>query len=170
MVLGWNLVSIDVHPTNTDIVSVLESIAGSYDLVYAWDATSGLWVKYAPNVGYGNTLTTLDETMGFWVRMTSLDMLVLSGTQPVATDIALHTGWNLVGFPARVASPLPDALSLHGVGADFTLVYSYHAADVADAWKRFDPATPIGNDLTEMAPGWGYWVQVTADHTWNVPY
>ena len=170
MVLGWNLVSIDVHPTNTDIASVLDSIAGSYDLVYAWDAASGLWVKYAPNVGYGNTLTTLDETMGFWVRMTSLDTLVLSGTQPVATEIDLHTGWNLVGFPSGTNLPLPDALSLHGAGTDFTLVYSYHAADVADAWKRYDPATGIGNDLTDMAPGWGYWVRMSADHTWTVPY
>ena len=54
LVPGWNLVSFNVHPTNTDIAAVLSNIAGNYDLVYAWDATgansaSGNWMKYAPH-------------------------------------------------------------------------------------------------------------------------
>jgi hypothetical protein len=29
---------------------------------------------------------------------------------------------------------------------------------------------PAGNDLLELAPGWGYWVKVSATHTWAVDY
>ena len=28
----------------------------------------------------------------------------------------------------------------------------------------------FANDLLELAPGWGYWVLVTADHPWSVNY
>ena len=40
LVPGWNLVSFNVHPTDTAIAAVLSSIAGNYNLVYAWDATA----------------------------------------------------------------------------------------------------------------------------------
>ncbi len=87
LVAGWNLVSFHVHPADTATASVLDSIAGNYDLVYAWDAAgghpgSGNWVKYDPNVGFGNTLTALDETMGFWIHMTTADTLVVQGSAP----------------------------------------------------------------------------------------
>ena len=40
LVDGWNLVSFNVQPADTAIASVLSSISGSYDLVFAWDGTS----------------------------------------------------------------------------------------------------------------------------------
>ena len=51
LVVGWNLVSFNVHPTNTATEVVLANISGHYDLVYAWDATGGHignWLKYDP--------------------------------------------------------------------------------------------------------------------------
>ena len=55
LVPGWNLVSFNLHPTNTDIAAVLASLGTNYDLVYAWDATGGHssggnWMKYARGV------------------------------------------------------------------------------------------------------------------------
>jgi hypothetical protein len=56
-------------------------------------------------------------------------------------------------------------------GTGFSLVYAYHAYDTADLWKLFDPNAPgWASDLTYLAPGWGYWVKVNADKTWNVTY
>lgn len=31
-------------------------------------------------------------------------------------------------------------------------------------------APPLVNDLTQLAPGFGYWVRVNEDHTWIVDY
>ena len=54
---------------------------------------------------------------------------------------------------------------------DFSLVYAYHASETANQWKLFDWTAPEwSNDLTELAPGWGYWAKVNADHTWEVKY
>ena len=36
---GWNLASFNLQPPDTDITTVLSSLSGSYDLVYAWDAS-----------------------------------------------------------------------------------------------------------------------------------
>jgi hypothetical protein len=180
LVSGWNLVSFNLHPADTSIAAVLSSIAGQYDLVYAWDATgghttgSGNWVKYDPAVPYGNSLSNLDESIGFWIHMTSARTLTVTGTAPATTGIALLDnvgGWNLVGYPSAVNSSLPGALSDHGVGTDFRLVYSYRAVDTGDPWKLYDRiGAPYANDLTEFVPGWGYWVSVSADHTWSVEY
>jgi hypothetical protein len=176
---GWNLVSFNLHPTDTAITSVLSSISGNYDLVYAWDATgahssSGNWMMYDPDVPpFVNSLADLDETMGFWINMTSADTLDITGTVPVATSINLSTnagGWNLIAYPSGVNRAMPAALSDNGIGTDFSLVYAYHA-NVSSPWMLFDlGAPPFVNSLTELAPGWGYWVKVSADNTWNVGY
>jgi hypothetical protein len=43
--------------------------------------------------------------------------------------------------------------------------------DTADTWKLYDSDAPSwSNDLTELIPGWGYWVKVNADHAWSVKY
>ena len=180
LVKGWNLVSFNVHPANTSVSAVLASVSGNFDLVYAWDATgdhasSGHWMRYAPALPPSlNTLTSLNETMGFWIHMINPDVLDVTGNVPVTTNITLTTnagGWNLVSYPSSINRDLPSILTNYGVGTDFSLVYSYRAHDVADQWKLFNrTGLPIFNDLTALAPGWGYWVKSTAAHTWNVKY
>ncbi len=172
LVIGWNLVSFNLHPVNTAIDTVLSSIAGSYDLVYAWDATgassgSGNWLKYDPSgPSYQNTLLDLDETVGFWIRATAPVTLDVIGSAPVTTSTDLLTtagNWNLVGYAAISNHVLPGAFSDHGTGTDFSLVYGYHANDVSDPWIMYDLTGPAyANELTELAPGWGYWIKVTA--------
>ncbi len=181
LVVGWNLVSFNVHPDNTAIATVLSSIAGNYNLVYSWDATgahsaSGNWVKYAPPPAapYANTLSSLDETMGFWIRMTAADTLEVTGTIPVTTSINLSVnagGWNLVSYPSISNLSLPGGLTNNGVGTDFSLVYAFHSNEVADPWKMFNrTGAPYANDLQQLTPGWGYWVKVSVNHTWSVEY
>jgi hypothetical protein len=178
LVSGWNLISFNLVPVNTNIATVLSSIAGNYDLVYAWDATVGSsnWKKYSPTAPlYSNTLSALNEKMGFWIHMTSADTLDVTGNAPaVPTEISLRTeggGWNLVGYPSAATISLPAALQDHGVGTDFSLVYSYRAAETPDPWKLFDRVAPaFANDLTSLSPGWGYWVKVSVSHVWHVEY
>ena len=184
LVPGWNLVSCNVHPASTDPADVLSDISGHYDLVYAWDATgdspnSGNWQKYAPPPlpPFQNNLPILDEKMGFWINMTEPDTLDIVGSVPASTEIALWDnvgGWNLVGYPSIMDRALPGALSDHGVNDLFTLIIAYHPIDTADPWKLFDLLAyqyfPYSNDLQTMTPGWGYWINVTADSTWSVNF
>ncbi|MFA7407190.1 MAG: MBG domain-containing protein [Anaerolineaceae bacterium] len=177
LVAGWNLISFMLEPISTDIADVLKPIDGKYSLVYAWDATgvhpsAGNWVRYDPVIPYGNTLTELDHTMGFWIYMEEAAQLSLIGNDPGESSIQLVTtvgGWNLVGYPSMVNRDLPGALEDFGV-EDFTLVYAFHAADTADQWKLFSSEVPFGNDLTALAPGWGYWIFMTIENDWIVNF
>lgn len=175
---GWNLISFNVTPTNTAIADVLSSISGSYSLVYAWDvsgghSSTGNWIRFDPSVPYGNTLTALDAKTGFWIFMDAPATLTVTGVTQTSQTIHLSTavgGWNLVGYPSAQTLDLPGVLTDHGV-EDFTLVYAYHAVDTADQWKLYDPLVlPILNDLTELSPGWGYWIFVTEAADWQIAY
>jgi hypothetical protein len=180
LAVGWNLVSFNLKPLDTSPAVVLASVAGNYDLVYAWDATgghagSGNWMKYDPTApSIANSLTTLDDRQGFWIHMTAADTLEVSGTFAASTDISLKKyvgGWNLVGYPSDNNGALPAALRDHGLNDKYTLVIAYHANDAVDPWKLFDPIAPVwANDLNPIQPGWGYWIYVTDDATWTVDY
>ena len=174
LVVGWNLVSFNLHPTNTATEVVLANISGHYDLVYAWDATgghagAGNWLRFDPLTPFLATLTTLTETQGFWIHMTAADTLNVSGTIVATSNISLLDnvgGWNLVGYPSTTTRALPAAIP-----TEATLIYAYHAADTSDLWKLYDRnGLPFLNDLANLTPGWGYWVFVTADSTWGVAY
>jgi PKD repeat protein len=177
---GWNLVSLNVHPYNTAIAAVLADISGHYDLVYAWDATgghsaSGNWTKYSPPPapGYQNSLLLLDETMGFWIHMTTADILDVAGSAPTTSSIPLLDdvgGWNLVGYPSMANRALPAALRDFGAGTNYKLVYAYHAYDTSDLWKLYDPHATYSNDLLQITPGWAYWINMTSDCSWSIPY
>ncbi len=155
LVSGWNLVSFNLIPDDTSIATVLASLGTNYDLVYVWDATgthsgAGNWMKYDRSApAYQNTLSVLDEKMGFWIHMAAADTLEVAGRVPTTTNIALDThasGWNLVGYPATGDGALPSALSGHGVSTDFSLVYAYHAYDTGDTWKLFDRTAPAWSE------------------------
>jgi hypothetical protein len=171
LLAGWNMVSINVHPLSTISTDVLASLEGNYDLVYAWDASvsTNNWLSL-DNVPYSqDSLTYIDETMGLWIHLTAPDTLEVTGTHPVSTAIPLSVaggGWNLVGFPAGTPGDPASVLS-----SNTTLVFSYRSADTADLWKMYDVNVPLFlNDLTEMMPTWGYWIQVSADQSWTVNY
>ena len=75
-------------------------------------------------------------------------------------SIPLCTGANLIGYPSGSAVTLPDALA--SIAGKYIRVYAYDPSDVGDPWKSFDPSAPsLVNDLTTLASGKGYWVQMT---------
>jgi len=163
---GWNLVSINLQPTSNVITDVLASIAGKYSLVYAWDAATQEWLVYNPNSPV-NSLESLDHTTGFWIEVTTSDLLIVEGTPPSSTNISLKSGWNLIGYPSTEVQGLPGILTNFGV-SDFIIVMTYDASD-SDPWKMFDPfGPPYINDLQELTPGKGYWINVNQDSIWNV--
>ncbi len=172
---GWNLVSFPLHPASTNPADVLSSIISRVDTVFAWNPDAvypdSQWLMFAPGQGFGNTLSTLDEKMGFWVHVTpgATVTLSVSGSIPTSTSIPLSAnggGWNLVGFPAAgpktVAAAAPSSTSM---------IFAYDAGDLADPWKMYDKNAPSWvNDLSSLAPGWGFWVQATTTGTWSVDY
>lgn len=167
---GWNLVSVPDHPDDTSIEAVLSSIAGHYDLVYAYDASdaSDVWKRYDPSASsFANDLLTIDETKGIWIHATSSTTWVLPSSSSPSGDTYMHAGWNLVGYPSQTPRPVTDALS--SLAGSYNLVYGYDAFDQTDPWKMYDPsAPPAANDLTELTSGSGYWIRTTQAGSWSL--
>ncbi len=77
---GWNTVTLTVHPLDTSVASVLSSIDGKYDNV--WANVNGEWLSYSPTVlPLMNTLAYLDETTTFDIEMNQAATLIVIGTQ-----------------------------------------------------------------------------------------
>jgi len=173
---GWNLVSFNLQPyPSTDPEDVLAPIDGEFDQVYAWDASvaSDNWLLFDDQPLSDDNLTEINEKMGFWIHITAVtdQTLVLKGFMPSTTEISLYTesgGWNLVSFPAA-ASNASVSNALLSLAGKYTLVYAWNAE--TQEWVSYDPAAPsYANDLSSLDPGKGYWIKVTENVTWNVPY
>ena len=161
--VGWNLISLPLAPLHTAVTEILAAIAGSYDLVYNYDAsdTTDPWKKYdIAQPPFLNDLTVITESMGLWLHATSPASLTVTGTIPISPSVSLLPGWNLVGCASLTPRPITESLST--CSGTYDLAYTYVASDTLDPWKKFDTAQPpFLNDLVTCDPGRGYWIHVT---------
>lgn len=170
---GWNLIGLPQTPNTTAPSTLFAPLAGQYNLIYAYAGcdNNDPWKKYDPAAPFPflNDLTNLSVSQGLWVRVTGAVTLPVSGSNPSQTSIALCAGWNLIGWPGDAPTALPTALA--SITGQYNLVYAYDATDSADPWKKYDPAAPFPflNDLSQMAPGKGYWIRATTATTLVVP-
>ncbi|MDD4308326.1 MAG: putative Ig domain-containing protein, partial [Thermoplasmata archaeon] len=154
--VGWNLISIPLELANASVENVLASVSGMWDVVKYYDVTDVMdpWKTYRIG-GTVNDLAFIDRTMGIWVHATDNCSLEVFGTIHASTDIVLHAGWNLVGYPTLTAQMV--GLALWGTGADRVEV--------------FDPVSPYIKEVGGtylMKPGEGYWIRVPAETIWTI--
>ncbi|MCZ7568459.1 MAG: hypothetical protein M5U01_07710 [Ardenticatenaceae bacterium] len=166
---GANLVSLPVKVDATDVPSALSSISGQYSKIYSYQADDAtdpwkVWDQSLPD--YANDLQKLEVGRGFWLYATGDTTLRLTGQRLSATTVTLLPGASLIGYPRRTAMPLTTALA--GCSGKITKVYGYQADDTGDPWKIWDASLPgYANDLTDLRPGYGYWVYASQSCTLN---
>jgi parallel beta-helix repeat protein len=162
---GWNLISIPFIQSDTDLKKVLSSIDGLYDIVQWYNnmEKNDHWKHNNIHKPFGNDLSQLNETMGFWIHITQPGdtIFLYNGTPPTSNQtIQLHPGWNMVGYPS---------LSTHNrtIGLN-NLTFDTHV----DAIQSYDSASKtwhfMGPD-DSFVPGRGYWVHSKVDAEWEVP-
>ncbi len=157
---GWNLVSLPAQPADTAIASVLSSIAGSYQVVWAYDGRT--WQVYDPNDLAGSTLTTMQVGNGYWIKMTSGHRLSVSGAAP-PSSLSLSQGWNLVGYNGPSCTAASTALS--SLGAALRVSWGYPS----QGWQSYDPTNGAQPSTFQLCPGAGYWIDVSGTPTWTMP-
>ena len=104
LTVGWNLISLPLIPTNSDITEVLNPIAGKYEEV--WSYQQGSWCYHNGSAPVGICdLTTMEEGWGYLILMKEGTELLVKGYEmpPIAggnvpTARPLQKGWNLIGF------------------------------------------------------------------------
>ncbi|MFO7992438.1 MAG: hypothetical protein R6U61_09165 [Thermoplasmata archaeon] len=163
---GWNFISSNLVPNNTDLDSILNhptnGIWGSYDKVLFFSAEKDEWRSYVPtrSTKY-NSLDIWNHKMGLWIHMTKNDTLTIQGTHPYRTTIEVQPGWNMVGYPSDTNRYASDTLptevtkiAIFNGSSSYNLEYVYN----------------LGSEM--FVSGKGYWVYNDADYTvrWTVDY
>jgi hypothetical protein len=158
---GWNMISLPLNKTETEIQTIFASLP--YIAVQSYDASdlNDPWKNYHIDKGGFNDLSDVDKSLAIWILMGNDDSLTIYGIQPNPTDIQLKEGWNFVGYPSLTPQLITDALS----GLPYDAVKHYNVSDVGDPWK-----TTTQGDLTWMIPGEGYWIHVTSDCVWTIDW
>lgn len=149
-----------------DIAAVLSSISGKYDIVWAYNASDAKdpWKKYIPGAPDSvSDLKTMVPGLGYWISINSNStVLTINGTVMDSLEIPAYTGWNLIGYPLIQSKEISTALS--SISGKYDIVWTYNASDISDPWKRYAPGA-VGNDLTYMTPGSGYWIKMNQSAT-----
>ena len=154
---GWNLISLPLLPGNTSIDAVLGAAKPNVDSIYAYDPTwpSPGWKSWI-NAG-PKSLTTMDDTRGYWVLMTYTDTICITGAfLPVGKNVpptfAVAAGWNLIGF--KSLSERTAGGYLLSLGSTWTRLWGFENGSYHGVLS--------GNN---MEPGFGYWLSVSSAGT-----
>jgi parallel beta-helix repeat protein len=163
---GWNLISVSLNQSDTNLGNVLSSIKGSYTAVQRYNAsTSGDPWKHNCSLKppHLNDFNDIDHLMGFWIYIIKSEGVLLeySGTNPTQNQsIVLHPGWNLVGYPSLTSYNRTKGLNNLTFDTHVDAIWTYNAE--TQKWKKLGPT-----DYFEI--GRGYWVHAKVKCEWEVP-
>ncbi len=152
---GWNLISLPLLPYDTNLTQALQSIDGQYDMVRYFDSSnsSDPWKMYSSFKPLGlSDLRTIDSKMGIWIHMLSSTVLPVNGSVPLVTEIDLHSGWNLIGYPSLTDRRIEDVFA----GLPLERIESFDENAGPHFLQRLDTTG-------YLAPGKGYWIRVSGD-------
>jgi hypothetical protein len=158
---AWQLISLTSQPADTNIATVLASISGKYDSVWAY--VNGTWEAYFPNNPGFSNLDTMEAGKGYWVFSNQAANLSTEGSTISGQSIDLVQGWNLISYNSTITRTVSDALA--SIAGRYLSVWAY----IDNGWKFYDPNNPGSSTLTEMEPGYGYWINAIMDVTWPLP-
>ena len=154
---GWNLVSTDVLPADSTIVTVFADIIASNNLTYVTSFDNGS-IFFDPNgLPFLNTLDEITRGFGYWVKVIADDTLIVHGLPlPTTFKSNLNVNWNLTAYvPQTAADP---AVFYANLVTTNNLVY---VTGFDGGSKFYDPnGLPFLNSLTMVENSFGYWVKV----------
>jgi xyloglucan-specific exo-beta-1,4-glucanase len=134
---GWNLVSINVEPSDISIDALFEGLN-----VLEIKNMDSFWRKGQQESL--NSLKTIQPGAGYLVKMGAAAALKVSGQAFTGPYLVQGYGWQLVGCKYQTAMPFHDVFSNKiSVAKDFEAY-----------WKPADPMSGINN----MMPGSGYFI------------
>ncbi len=163
---GWNLISLALIQSNTQLGEVLRTINGDYKAVQWFDRGDAKdpWKHYNPQKPPElNDLRDLDHTQGIWIYVTKpggTNLTVYGDDFTIGESITIRPGWNLVGYPSQ-SDRLRD-IALNNTAGDIDYVYYFDA--ITDRYM-------VLSDSDYMKVGRGYYIHSTSqfDIVWEVP-
>jgi hypothetical protein len=160
---GWNMVSFQLEPDNTNTTSVLAPIWDKVTAIWGYDDDTGSWVFYDKNgLPFLNSLNNLHSLKGYWIKMDDYASLPVNGFFD-SNIIQLRTGWNLIGYSSIKTVPISKAII--PISYCLNSIWTHNLEN--DQWEFYDQhGLPFLNNLTQIEPGKSYWINVNQDCNW----
>jgi hypothetical protein len=160
---GWNLVSLPLIPTNTNIQNILGSSISSITSVWTCSgggSSGGTWTYYAP--GATSSLSTMVDGKAYWIQTNITSGTVSFAFQgrmgnPPPSSPPTYTfstpGWYMVGYKSTSSShTLEDYAGSNTSGG--TKIYTIPATGFDPVIQAYTTVT----SATTLDPGYGYWI------------
>jgi hypothetical protein len=162
---GWNIVSANVKPSNTDMKALFQSLIDAGKLKKVMDESGKTLENFGMFGGWKNNIGNWQPTEGYKVNVTAATALVLEGTPfMLPYDIPLTTGWNIVSYPAVSSQDVKVAFQ--------SLIDSGKLKKVMDeSGKTLENFGMFGgwkNNIGSLTAGKGYKVNVTGSCTLTI--
>lgn len=109
----------------------------------------------------GGALTTMEPGKGYWIKMKIAAKLTIRGNDAISSSIQLSKGWNLVGYNSLSPRTITEALA--SIENLYYSVWAYKSG----GWLRHIEGF-AGNNLTDMVPYYGYWINAKDNCTWDL--
>lgn len=160
---GWNIFSLPLIPDDSSVEVVLADVMENVEIV--WGYKDDAWSSYLPAIPEFSTLTDMVDGEGYWVKMTAVDTLTVSGVELPGPGIlppvySVYEGWNLIGFKSVAQMPVDNYLTtIPQLVKDSSVCYGWDATV-----QEYDIVYLAGGLVDEgFNPGQGYWLYLTED-------
>ncbi len=163
----WILMSYNVEIEDQSRGGLLSPIDGRYTRVISLTCMDGAISWDATRPPSLNDLSVMDNSHGYWLYTDGLiDTFWVTGVPvPPDTPIELCAGWNAVSYlPNAPDAPIHAWASIAG---EYTYAFGFECGFGARTYHADRPADL--NDLTCLAPGYGYWIEMSNPATLVYP-
>jgi len=154
---GWNLISFSYSPANNTVASVFDGLQpGNLEFITGFDNRAKVFDPALPSPF--NTLQTIDDGFGYWVKVANADQLInQGGCIDDSFRKPIDEGWNLIAYPQFTPqSPSTYFADLIEDG-NLEFVSGFNNNETI----TYDPTLPgLFNNLEQMENGFGYWIKV----------
>ncbi|MCK5291403.1 MAG: hypothetical protein KAR39_05265 [Thermoplasmata archaeon] len=152
---GVHLASVPLVQSNSGLESVLQTVR--WEEAWSYDSSLQEWKWSVKSKPYTGELTNINSSMAVWIDVVARSNITVAGIVPKRTDVQLHAGWNLVGYPSFMQNCSAGDLK---------------AIVTAETIEGYVPMAPYFlrrmSDGEPLQVGFGYWVKVTNEAVWTV--
>jgi len=151
---GWNILSFNVEPDNTDLLDVVQPLIDD-EILHKIIDEGGNILQHMP-WGWVNNIGDIANTEGYYIKVNSDVSLSIYGTiVPCPFDIDLYTGWNIMGYPCQNPE---DAIAVLQA-----LIDAGKVSKVIDEGGNILQYMPWGwvNNIGDLLPGEGYYIKLS---------
>ncbi len=150
---GWNLISSNVIPINTELEDIFSSVV---ELGYLEIVKDSQGRFYNPRTGFNN-IPEWNPYGAYWVNVNWRSNLIISGEEKIEYEIPLRQGWNYVAYPLDRTHSAEDVIEniFNPLGNNLVMV--------KDQDGRFYNKRYGYNNIQEFIPGRGYQIKVNEE-------